>query len=86
MNVAVVAPDATVTEAGTVSDALLSATVTAAPPVAAAAEIVTVHIELPPDTTVDGAHCSCVTVGRAAVIVTEDIAVVAFNVAVTVTA
>ena len=48
MKVPVVAPAATVTEAGTVkADDALLVNVTAAPPVNAAAESVTVHVVLP---------------------------------------
>jgi len=59
----VVAPAATVTDAGVVSAVLLSDTVTAVPPVGAADEIVTVQLVLPPDTTDVGVHVSPVTVG-----------------------
>ena len=44
LNVAVVAPTATVTEAGTVRAALVSLSVTDAPPVGAACVKVTVHV------------------------------------------
>ena len=44
LNVAVVAPAATVTDAGTVSRALLLASVTLDPPVGAAPVSVTVHV------------------------------------------
>src|SRR5687767_3618285 len=56
VKLAVVAPAATVSEAGTDTLVLLSETVTEEPPVGAACERVTVHIELPPDTTVLGEH------------------------------
>ncbi len=44
LNVAVVAPTATVTEAGTVSNALLLASVTVEPPAGAVWPSVTVHV------------------------------------------
>jgi hypothetical protein len=44
LNVAVVAPAATVTDAGTVREALLLASVTFEPPAGAAGAIVTVHV------------------------------------------
>ena len=53
--VAVVLPDPTVTEAGTVSAAALSDNVTVAPPVF---DTVTVHVELPPDPRLAGTHAS----------------------------
>ena len=59
----VVAPATTVTEAGIVSAALLFEIVTALPPVGAAAEIITVHVEVAPDTTVAGEHATEDTVG-----------------------
>ncbi len=61
MNVAVVAPLATVTEAGSDRAALLSESVTAVPPDAAACDKVTVQVEVPPDVTVAGAHCTPLT-------------------------
>jgi len=81
----VVAPAATVTDAGVVSAVLLSDTVTAVPPVGAADEIVTVQLVLPPDTTEVGAHVSPVTVGAGGVTVTDAVFEVPFNAAVTVT-
>jgi hypothetical protein len=60
----VVAPAATVTDAGTVSAALFEESATAAPPTGAAAESVTVQLEDPPDTTVAGEHCRAEAVGR----------------------
>jgi hypothetical protein len=57
VKLAVVEPAATVTEAGTASAALLSEIVTAVPAVGAA-DNVTVQVEVPPDTTAVGAHCS----------------------------
>jgi len=63
VNVAVVAPAATVTEAGTVALVLLDDRVTAAPPVPAALERVTVPVEeFPPETDV-GLTATEVTVG-----------------------
>ena len=62
VKVAVVTPAATVTETGTVSAVLLSDNVTVLPPVGAAFDNVTVHVELPPDNTDVGAHWSEVTV------------------------
>ena len=53
LNVAVVAPAATVTLAGTVADALLDASVTTKPPAGAAADKVTVPVlDTPPATDV----------------------------------
>jgi hypothetical protein len=54
-NVAVLAPPATVTPAGTTAAALLLARVTAAPPVGATASRVTVPVEPVPPTTLAGA-------------------------------
>jgi hypothetical protein len=51
--IAVVFPDPTVTDAGTVKEAALLDSVTVAPPVF---ETVTVHVELPPDPRLAGAH------------------------------
>ena len=56
MNVAVVAPAATVTDDGTVSSELLSDTVTAVPPEGAAPEIVTVHVLFPAEVRLVGAQ------------------------------
>ena len=53
-NVAVVAPAATVTLAGTVAAALLLASATTAPPAGAAAESVTVPVEPAPPVTLEG--------------------------------
>jgi hypothetical protein len=80
VNVAVVLPDPTVTDAGTVNEAALLDSVTTAPPVF---DTVTVHVELPPDPRLAGEHVSpltTVTVASAMVAV----AVPPFNVAVTV--
>lgn len=51
-----VAPDATFTEAGTLSDALLLETATATPPELAACDKVTVHAEVPPELRLVGEH------------------------------
>ncbi len=84
MNGAVVAPLATVTEAGTVSAAeLLLASVTAVLG-AAVCDKVTVQVEVPPDVTVAGAHCTPLTV-VIGVIVTDAVDEPPFNDAVTVT-
>ena len=79
-NVAVVLPDPTVTDAGTVSAAALLDKVTVAPPVF---DTVTVHVELPPDPKLLGLHVSpLTTVAVARVIVA--VWVLVPNVAVTV--
>lgn len=53
---AVVAPAATVTEAGTVKALLLSESVTTVPPVGAASDSVTVQVVEAPEPTVVGVH------------------------------
>ena len=58
MNVAVVAAAATVTEAGTVSAALVSLKVTTAPPVGAAFDSVTVQVLDPFGPKLVGLHAS----------------------------
>ena len=58
VKLAVVAPAATVTEAGTDTLVLLSETATEEPPAGAAFDSVTVHVEIPPDTTVFGEHAN----------------------------
>ena len=58
MKVPVVAPAATVTDAGVVRYVLLSDSVTLAPPVGAAPDSVTVQIDVPPDVTLVGEHTS----------------------------
>ena len=58
VNVAVVLPAATATEAGTVNAPALSKRVTVAPPVF---DTVTVQVELPPDPRLAGAHVSALT-------------------------
>lgn len=53
VNVAVVAPEATVTDAGTVTDPLLLESETAAPPLGAPCDNVTVQVVVPPDARLD---------------------------------
>ena len=55
---AVVALAATVTEVGSVKTVLLSESATVAPFAEAACDNVTVQVELAPETTVAGAHCT----------------------------
>jgi hypothetical protein len=64
VKVPVAAPAATATDAGTVRAGLLEESVTAAPPDGAVLDSVTVQVEVPPETTADGAHCNPVTVTR----------------------
>jgi hypothetical protein len=59
----VVAPDATVTEDGTLRYELLSETATATPPAGAVRERVTVQVEVAPDAIDVGEHCNIETVG-----------------------
>jgi len=80
VKLAVVAPAATDTEAGTVTAALLLDTATDTPELAD--DKVTVQADVPPETTDTGAHCSDVTVG--AVTVTEALVELPFNDAVSV--
>ena len=79
-------PAAIVTDAGTVSAALLSDTATVTPPAGAACDKVTVQPVLPPDATVAGEHTSADTVTGGGVTVTDAVAELPFNFAVTVTA
>src|SRR6267142_2672974 len=65
LNVAVVAAAATVTDAGTVSDVLVSESVTNAPPAGAAPVSVTVQVELLEGFNEAGAHDKEETVGSA---------------------
>jgi hypothetical protein len=58
LNVPVIAPAATVRDAGTVTTALSSVTLTELPPVGAALLNVTVQVLTPPDTRLAGAHTS----------------------------
>ena len=81
---AVVRPALTVTEAGTPSAALFEDSPTDAPPVSAAEVSVTVHVEVPPETTELGVHDTPEIAGAGGVTVTEVVAL-PFNVAVTVT-
>jgi hypothetical protein len=86
VNIAVVAVAATVTDGGTVSTELFDESATAEPAEGAAADRVTVQLEVLPEATAAGAHTSPVTVGGAGVTVTAEVAVVAFREAVTVAA
>jgi hypothetical protein len=63
VNVAVVLPAPTVTEAGTVSAPALLDSVTVAPLVF---DTVTMHVELPPEPRLDGLHVSPLTPAAAA--------------------
>ena len=85
VKLALEAPAATVTDAGVVRDELLSDSVTLAPPVGAAPDSVTVHVDVPPDVTLVGEHASLETVTVSGVTVIEAVAELLFNVAVTVT-
>ena len=85
VKLAVEAPAATVTEAGVVSAELLSERATAEPPLGAAADNVTVQVELAPEATLVGEHVSLLTVAVGAVMVTAAVAELPFNAAVTVT-
>jgi hypothetical protein len=77
VNVAVVLPAPTVTEAGTVNAAALLDSVTVAPPVF---DTVTVQVELPPDPRLAGLHVNpLTTVAVASVIVA--VAVLPFSAA-----
>jgi hypothetical protein len=87
VKLAVVAPDGTVTEDGTLRAELLSETATEAPPVGATLDSVTAQLEVAPDAIVAGAHCSDETftvVGG--VTVNEAVLELPFSDAVTVTA
>ena len=81
---AVVDPATTVTEAGVVSAALLSDVVTLDPPVGAAADSVTVQVEVEPDITLVGVHASLETI-NGDITVTAAVAELPFNAAVTIT-
>ena len=81
---AVVAPAATVTDAGTVSAALLEESPTDAPPVRAARFSVTVQLEAEPGPMELGEHDRPDTAGCMGVTVTEAVAL-PFSVAVTIT-
>jgi hypothetical protein len=81
VNVFVVAPAATVTDAGTVRAVLFEESVTVQPPAGAAGDIVTVHDDAPPDITDAGAHCTPEITD--VVTVTEAVVVLPFSEAVT---
>jgi post-segregation antitoxin (ccd killing protein) len=80
VNVAVVLPDPTVTDAGTVSAPALLDSVTVVPPVF---DTVTVHVELAPEPRLVGLHVSPLTTAAVASAMFA-VAVPPFNVAVTV--
>jgi hypothetical protein len=87
MKLAVVELAATLAEYGIWSDVLSSDIFTNEPPDGAAFDNITLQVVLPPDATVDGVHCSAVTVTVATgVTVTDAVAEVPFNVAVSITA
>ena len=71
MKLAVVKPATTVTEDGVVKEGLLADSVTTALPGGAAADNVTVHVEVEPEVTVAGEHCrpAMLTAGDRTVIV-----------------
>jgi hypothetical protein len=71
VNVPVVAPAATIIDAGTVNAVLLSESVTVTPPEDAACASVTVQVEVPLEGTVAGEHCNPVTVLGTAVMLME---------------
>ena len=85
VKLAVEAPAATVADAGVVMAELLSDSVTTEPPVGAAADNVTVHVELAPAATLVGEHASLVSVTAGAVTVTAAVAELPFKAAVMVT-
>ena len=85
VKLAVDAPAATVTEAGVVNAELLSETVTAEPPVGAAADSVTVQVDVAPEAMLVGEHASLETVTAGGVTVTAAVAELPFSAAVTVT-
>jgi hypothetical protein len=66
VKVPVVAPAATVAEAGVVNAVLLSERVTVVPPLGAAPDNVAVQVELAPEATLAGLHCTEEMVGGAA--------------------
>ena len=69
VNVLLVAAAETVTDAGTVSNALLLERVTTVPPVGAACDRVTVQVDVPADPRLVGVHDSELTVGAVSDIV-----------------
>ena len=83
---AVVAPAATRTEAGTIRAALLADSVTETPLPIAAEEMATVHEELAPESTLMGEHSRLEIVGSGGVTVTTAVPEVAFSPALMVTA
>ncbi len=85
LNVAVVAPERTVTDAGTAKAGLLADSVMAIPLPDAAAEIVTVQVEFAPEITVVGEHCKPEMVTAGGVTVTTAVPEVPFSPAVMVT-
>jgi hypothetical protein len=80
----VVAPAATVTDAGTASAALFEESPTEDPPLTAARDKVTVQVVVPPEATEFGEHDKPETAGEGGVTVIDAIAL-PFNVAVKVT-
>ena len=82
VKLAVEAPASTVAEAGTLRAALFEDNATIEPLVGAGEEIVTVHVEFAPESTVAGEHCRVDT--AVAVTVSDAVAVVPFSEAVTV--
>ncbi len=73
-NVAVVAPERTVTDVGTVRAGLLADRVTVVPPLGAAAESATVQVDLAPDAMLVGVHWRLLTESPAGRTVTEPFA------------
>jgi hypothetical protein len=73
VNVAVVAPEATITDDGTVSRALLLASATVDPPAGAAALIEAVQVEEPPPVSVFGLQVSA---ERPGTVITPPLAVI----------
>jgi hypothetical protein len=77
LNVALVLPAATVTDGGVVTAAWLSDSATVAPPVGAAFESVTVHVDVPGETIDAGVHASDASVAGIAIAMAPPVAVVA---------
>lgn len=65
---AVVAPAATVTDAGTLNALLLDERLTTVPPLGAASDSVIVQVEDEADSKLAGLHCSAETVGRTLIV------------------
>ncbi len=82
MKLAVEVPAVTVTDAGTLTEALFEDSATIEPLEGAGAEIVTVHVAFAPEATVTGQHFKPDT--AVAVTVSDTVAVVPFSEAVTV--